>query len=162
MSAMYQFKNNPAKWFLCAALLFLGNGMLRAQNVPAITSFTPAAGASGTTISIVGTNFDATAASNIVYFGAVRAVVLSASVTNLTVTVPVGATFDLITETVDGLTAYSGAPFLVTFNGSGTISSASLAARLDLPAGSSPFRVVIADLDGDGKPDLMASQGSPN
>src|SRR5437016_4285048 len=87
---------------------------------PAITGFSPASGTVGTGVTIVGTNFSPIAASNIVYFGPVRAPVTAASVTNLTVTVPAGASYAPITATVNGLTAYANSAFLPTFQGAGT------------------------------------------
>ena len=47
----------------------------------------------GTVVNIYGLNFDPTPGNNVVYFGAVQAVVTGASATNLTVTVPARATF---------------------------------------------------------------------
>ncbi len=58
------------------------------QVQPAITSFTPANGAVGTTVTLTGTNFNATAANNIVFFGATKATVSAATATSLTVAVP--------------------------------------------------------------------------
>src|SRR6267154_5776156 len=129
---------------------------------PVITSCSPQSGTVGMVVTISGTNFSPTAAANIVYFGAVQAAVLSASVTNLVVTVPVGATFSPITETVGGLTAYANAPFLPTFLSSGVFTNTSLGPQIVLPAGSGPNKVVIADLDGDGKPDLIVANDYGN
>ena len=131
------------------------NATLTVNPTPVISGFSPATATVGTTVRISGTNFSPVAANNTVYFGAVQAAVTSASVTNLTMTVPVGATFAPITVTVNGLTAYADQPFLPTFQGVGQINSSSLATRLDLPTGSGPLQTVIADLDGDGKPDLI-------
>ncbi|MBU6410331.1 MAG: IPT/TIG domain-containing protein, partial [Verrucomicrobia bacterium] len=131
------------------------------QTPPVITSFTPASAFVGTNVTINGLNFSPVASNNIVYFGAVRAVVTAASAINLTVTVPVGATYAPITETVNGLTAYSDQPFLPTFVGSGQIDSSSLASAVTLPTGTGPAQIAIADLDGDGRPDLViADAGS--
>jgi len=126
--------------------------------VPFITGFSPATAFPGATVTIFGTNFSSTAASNIVYFGAVQAAVISASVTNLVVTVPPGATFAPITETVGGLTAFSSALFLPTFPGDGTpVNSSTFAPRQNLSTPSGPMQTVIADMDGDGKPDLVVA-----
>jgi hypothetical protein len=123
---------------------------------PVIFAFSPIFGAVGTNVTISGTNFSPVATSNIVYFGAVQAQVTAASATNLVVTVPTGATYAPITETVNGLTAYANQPFMPVFFGNGSgITVNAFAPRLDLATGDGPGRVVIADLDGDGKPDLI-------
>jgi len=131
--------------------------------VPVITGFSPISGAVGTSVTISGTNFSPVAANNIVYFGAVQAVVTAASPTNLVVPVPVSATYAPITETVNGLTAYADQPFMPTFFGDGSgISTSGFAPRLDLAADNSSAQAVIADMDGDGKPDLIILNGSLN
>ena len=129
-----------------------------ATNVPVIFAFSPISGDVGASVTISGTNFSPVAASNIVYFGAVQAQVTTASVTNLVVTVPAGATYAPITVTVNGLVAYANAPFQPTFFGDGSdLGSSSFAPRLDLATPDGPSHVVIADLDGDGKPDLVVA-----
>jgi hypothetical protein len=138
------------------------NATLNVYTVPVITSFSPQFGAAGTVLNISGLNFDPTPGNNIVYFGAVQAAVTVASVTNLMVTVPAGATYAPITETVNGLTAYANNPFLPTFPGSGALSSSSMSGPTNLTVGSGPIIVVIADLDGDGKPDLIVANDYGN
>jgi hypothetical protein len=126
--------------------------------VPFITGFSPATSFPGATVAIFGTNFSSTAAGNVVYFGAVRAPVVSASATSLTVTVPPGATLAPITETVGGLTAFSPALFLPTFPGDGSaINSSTFAPHQNLGTPNGPMQTVIADMDGDGKPDLVVA-----
>jgi FG-GAP-like repeat/Immunoglobulin domain/IPT/TIG domain len=125
------------------------------SNIPVITSFSPQSGTIGTTVNVSGLNFDPVAGNDTVYFGAVQAIVTAASVTNLTVRVPVSATFAPITVTVNGLTAYAQQPFLPTFPGIGQINGSSLAPLFNLGTGNGPGRVVIADMEGDGKPDLI-------
>jgi hypothetical protein len=135
-------------------------GLVHGQGaVPVISSFSPQSGAVGTVVNITGTNFDPTPGNNRVYFGAVQAVVGLASATNLVVSVPAGATYAPITETVNGLTAYANAPFLPTFSSGGMLSSSSLGPQITLPTGRGPGQVVIADFDGDGKPDLAVNSG---
>jgi len=129
-----------------------------ASGIPAIYDFTPKSAYDGTSITLFGTNFSSIPASNIVYFGAVRANVSAASLTSLTVTAPVGATYAPITVTVGGLTAWANAQFMPTFDG-GTNSATSLAARIDLPAGDGPGQALFADVDGDGKADLLVNSG---
>ncbi len=136
------------------------NATLNVYPVPIITAFSPVSGSVGTTVNISGNGFDPATSNNIVYFGAVRAAVNTANATNLMVAVPAGATYAPITETVNGLTAYASAPFLVTFSGIGTIDTSSLTGRVDLAEVAGAGQVIIADLDGDGKPDLVVSSGA--
>jgi len=132
------------------ATLLLGCFASFAQ-VPTIASFTPTSGPIGTSVNITGTNFSATPANNIVYFGATRATVSAATITQLTVTVPIGATYQPITVLTNGLIAFSTKPFVVTFNGVPGITATSFAAKVDFATGTNPYSVSIGDLDGDGK-----------
>jgi hypothetical protein len=96
---------------------------------PSISSFSPSSGPKGTTVTITGTNFSATSAADILYFGAAKATVSAASTTSLTVVAPATATYQPITITVNGLTAYSAMPFMVTFPGGGNIAGSSFAGQ---------------------------------
>jgi YD repeat-containing protein len=78
-----------------AVFTVLGGGA--PPNQPTITGFTPAAGASGTSVDISGTNFDPDAGDNTVRFNTTTAVVSNATPTTLTVTVPAGASSGRIT-----------------------------------------------------------------
>lgn len=90
-----QFPNIMKKLFYLFLVLFTSL-KVQAQK-PTITNFSPTSGVVGTTVTITGTNFNATAAQNVVFFGASKATVTAASTTSLTVTVPTGATFQSIT-----------------------------------------------------------------
>src|SRR5450432_287850 len=98
------------KYKIVVVFLFLAIRPVLAQ-VPTVASFAPQHGPLGTRVTITGNNFGATAAQNTVYFGPVRAVITSASATSITALVPLGASFDPISVTVAGLTAYAAAPF---------------------------------------------------
>lgn len=124
--------------------------------VPVITSLSDTNAPIDTQIEIRGRNFSPLPAGNIVQFGAVRAAVVDASETNLTVNVPAGATYAPISVSVAGLSAWSKDPFVVTFQSASSIDQGSFGTRSDLPAGSVASDVVIADLDNDGRSDIAS------
>ena len=89
----------------------------------AIFQFTPSSGPVGTPVTIYGTGFSATPASNTVKFNGTTTTVLTASTTVLTANVPAGATTGTISVTVAGVTATSSASFTVGTGGAPTLSS---------------------------------------
>lgn len=78
---------------------------------PAISSFTPTSGPAGTTVAISGTNLGGATA---VTFNRVAAAFTVTSATQLTATVPAGATTGPVAVTASGGTAASAASFIVT------------------------------------------------
>ena len=143
---------------ISASLAFLGVTPAAFCVVPVIHGFSPTSGSAGTSVTIAGANFGAMSTNDIVYFGPVHAMITAASPTNIVVTVPNGAMYGPITVTVDGLVAYSIAPFKPTFSGTGAaFDGTSFAPRVDIAAPSGPARLAIADLNGDEKPDLIVA-----
>ena len=144
--------------FLVVVFFFLFKQDAIAQ-APTITSFSPTAGPIGTTVTIIGTHFSLSGSNNIVYFGAVQANVIGASADTLIVTVPAGATYQPIrvTERLTRLVAYSSIPFDVTFaNSDSTFFPSSFAAPLNYIRGTNIGRFASADLNADGKPDMVS------
>nr|WP_299337896.1 IPT/TIG domain-containing protein [Allomuricauda sp.] len=84
-----------------------------ATEAPTISKIDPAQGPVGQVVTIEGSNFSATESQNTVTFGAATAVPNTATATQLTVTVPEGATSGAVKVTVGGKTA-TGGTFTVT------------------------------------------------
>ena len=143
---------------IVSSILFLISAVYPVYSqAPTITSFIPQTGAVGSTVTITGTNFNATPSGNVVYFGGVQAPVNSASAVQLSVTVPVSASYAPISVTVGGFTAYSIIPFIPTFPGGVALYPPVSFPKLDFSAGVLPYGVAIGDLDGDGKPDFVVT-----
>lgn len=100
--------------FLLISFLALASCHQDDKPTLAISSFTPAAGPEGTTVTISGTNFSSTAANNTVTFNGTNAVVTSASPTQLVTTVPAGATSGKISVSVSGSLVSSQTDFTVS------------------------------------------------
>jgi len=150
------------KAFIGFGIFMLNTLVGFAQEIPAITSILPESGPVGSVVTIKGTNFSATVAENIVYFGAVKAVVNSATSTELSVTVPSGATYLPISVTISGLTAFSSKPFVTTFSGNQVIDFTSFGFNVDFPVGNSLYSIVIGDIDDDSYPDLIVTNSIGN
>ncbi|MFT3681431.1 MAG: FG-GAP-like repeat-containing protein [Ferruginibacter sp.] len=123
---------------------------------PSINSFSPVSAAPLTQVTINGSGFNIIPDSNIVFFGAVRGTVLNADVNNLTVTVPVGATYSLISVTNNGLISHSKLPFIPSFPGSISLfDSTSFAKPVVFKVSPWPADIGINDFDNDGKADII-------
>ncbi len=127
---------------------------------PTISAISPSSGHVGSSVTITGTGFNATAANDIVYFGATRATVTSASSTSLTVQVPAGATYAPVNvnNSATSLTGWSKMAFLPTYDNSGFPAAATaFEPRIDfsLAVSDNPTHECIQDMDGDGKADLI-------
>ena len=140
-------------------------GFINISAQPIINSFGPANGPIGISVTITGSSFNAITTNNIVIFGATKAIVTAASVNSLTVIVPAGASLGPITvlNTVTGLAASSSTFFTPTFSpNSGNITYADMAAKVDFATRTNPYAVAFADLDADGKPDMVVVNYSTN
>lgn len=78
-----------------------------------ILEFTPNKAPVGASVTIYGTGFSPTPSANVVKFNGTTAVVTSSSPTQLSTTVPVGATTGLISVTTASVTVSSATPFTV-------------------------------------------------
>jgi hypothetical protein len=129
----------------------------------AIVGLSATNGGVGSEVVITGANFSTVASNNIVYFGTVRASVISATATQLVVTVPPGASYAPISVTVNGLTTASRLPFSVTFASRGVIDTSLFAPPVVfgpvtvMGLGQLIERSVVGDMDGDGRNDVVLS-----
>ncbi|HZY78673.1 MAG TPA: choice-of-anchor tandem repeat GloVer-containing protein [Cyclobacteriaceae bacterium] len=136
--------------------------LLVAKLPPVVTALSPETGPVGSSVNIQGANFSGNDADNIVYFGAVRATITGSSSTELTVTVPPGANYAPVTVTVNGLTGASSKPFVTTFAGGQPLTTIPFGDKNDYTTGEYPIGATVADLDGDGRPELIVANHSGN
>jgi|GEM_PF-1127572 len=127
---------------------------------PDISAFVPNAyGIPMQTITISGTNFNATTTNDIVYFGGVKANVTGATTTSLTVQVPFAAAYGPVSilDTVSHVQAYSANAFTPVYDTTAMLSPRiSLAAKVMFSGPRNGYSVAFGDLDGDGKPEMVA------
>ena len=91
---------------------------------PQITGFSPAYGVEGDTITITGNYFSTTPSENVVKFNGVEGTTLTATATQLTVSIPSGATSGLISvSTISGTTSTSSPITVWLMQSSGTTSN---------------------------------------
>jgi len=145
----------------CSFGLLLLLSRVSSFSQPVITAISPGTGSPGTPVTITGNNFSPVANNNTVYFGAAKAVVNSASANTITVTVPVGATYDYVEVMTNGFAAYSGRPFVVTSGG--ILTPTSFSTHTDHPTSAAyPTMIVRKDFDMDGRPDMAVSGFNSN
>ena len=131
--------------------------------LPSISAISPSWGIPGSSLTITGTNFNTTTSNNIVYFGAVKATVTSASATSLTVTVPLRATYSPVSvlNTASSLAGYSRYPFLPVFDNSlYNITDLLFSDKRDFTTGTNPYGIAFGDITGDGKTDMVTVNNS--
>lgn len=124
---------------------------------PVISSFSPVLGPAGTHVVISGTGFSTNINDNIVSFGSIRASVLSAGNNQLTVVVPVAASYQPISIAVNNLIGYSAKPFNVTYSASINFTDSTFDPRINIPITNFHLGFVTADMDGDGKIDVITT-----
>ena len=140
-------------------LTFAGHGFSQA---PVFSNYYPRSGSVGSTINITGKNFSTAPENNIVYFGAVKGTVQSAAATWLNVTVPPGATYGPLSVTVNGLTACSDIQFNTVFPAVDQIGDGTFANPVIFEAGANCQNGAVADIDVDGKPDIVTLNYNEN
>ena len=92
-----------------------------APTAPTITTFSPTSGAVGTSVTITGTNFSSTLASNTVKFNGTTATLSSGTTTQLVAVVPSASTTGKISVTTSAGTVNSSGDFTITTPPSSTV-----------------------------------------
>ena len=155
--------------------LGLGLGLAGAAAAqPVVTGLAPSGAAAGATVVVSGTGFSATAGRNAVNFGPVRAAVISATPTQLTVRVPAGAASvapvtvtDLVSRQ-QGSSLASATPFFtLRFAGPGLNAASYQATRYPVATpqliGIPTQNIVVADFNADNFPDFaLVADGQLN
>jgi len=128
--------------------------------VPTLTSVSPIKGPAGTVVTLTGTNFNTGPNNNVVFFGTVKGNVTAATPTSVTVTAPASGSFKNIslTDLSTGIGRTANTPFAVTYP-NGLIN---FVPQQKFSTGMRPISPVIADFDGDGKPDLVVANFAAN
>ncbi len=151
-----------------SVVVLLSSGQLFAQIV--VNSFTPASAVPGTTMTITGENFNSTMAANTVHIGQVRATVTGVNIgagvgdDTLTVTVPTGAVYGRISVTNTGtrLSDRSRQFFVPVFTPalSRALKTSDFVGTVLTNQPTTAYAVTAADLNNDGKVDLVLSEYS--
>lgn len=142
------------------------------SQIPTITSFTPLSGPEGTIVTITGTNFNTTPASNVIWLAGMRCTINSATATELKVVVPAYAEWDFFhyTNTQTNNSCYSSRKFLVTFTSArgydytpGTFRLAgSFPAVGTMNTNISTHKYFVGDINNDRLPDVVIPSGFNN
>lgn len=148
-----------SKYCLVFALLLLTQ-LAKAQTA-SINAVEPNRGYAGQVVSIKGVGL---AGANTVLFGGVKGTIISVSDQLIEAEVPAGATFDNVSvlNTTSRLTFYSNERFLLSYGGDSGVSASDFDAQIDELAGSGLYDVVVTDLDGDSKNDLVGASTKTN
>lgn len=130
------------------------------NNVPApvisVNTVSPLAALVGATVTITGNNFSTISSENEVYFGAVKASILSSSATQLTVAVPAGASYAPVSVRRGELTSRYRLPFTTTFSSGVTFDNTHFAPPVNFTLTNANYDIEVGDLNRDGKPDVLA------
>ncbi|MBN8651015.1 MAG: VCBS repeat-containing protein [Cytophagales bacterium] len=136
-------------------LILYTNQTISAPNI-SVNTISPLVAPVGSTVTITGNKFSSDITKNTVWFGGVKAQVLTASKNEITVTVPPGAGYERVSVTRDNRTSRYHLPFSTTFSSGVTFDGTSFAAPVTFPVTGADYDVEAADLNGDGKPELIA------
>ena len=138
-------------------LLFMAHGLL--GQPPVITAVTPSVSYPSDQLVITGSGFSATSSQLQVWFGQVKATIVSSSELSITVTVPPSARHEVI-EVINlstRLSTRSSVKFSPYFSGN-TFTTSDLGTPVTFSGANELFDVCSCDLNADNKPDMAVTQ----
>lgn len=135
-----------------------------ANSAAVINTVSPLSGNPGSPVTLTGSSFDIGLTENSVYFGATKATITSASASSLTASLPLGGTYDFVRvgNRSCNSVALSKLNFLPSFDNSIFDTTIRYRTKVDFIGTLSVYSVMIADVDGDGKPDIVTSDNLRN
>jgi len=143
---------------LRALVLFIALPLF-AFSQPNVNAIAPIQGNIGSIVSIFGTGFSSVLSENSVYFGNIKAVVISSSETQIQAIVPNSSENGPITIFSNGLMAISPLHFNVIFDSFEELSDTHFSNQLYNPyLGQKYYDVKIADMNEDGTPEIVTSE----
>ncbi|MCW5909821.1 MAG: VCBS repeat-containing protein [Cyclobacteriaceae bacterium] len=120
-----------------------------------VNTVSPLAAPVGATVTITGNDFSPVNTDNHVYFGAVKATVLTASATAITVSVPPSAAYAPVSVRKGELTSRYRLPFVTTFSSGVTFDNTHFAPPVNFTLTNANYDIEVGDLNRDGKPDIL-------
>jgi hypothetical protein len=145
------------KKFILSFITILGLSQFYSFAQPIITCISPSSGKIGTVVTVSGNGFSSTLSNNTIYIGGARASAITSSSNSITLSVPIGATFNKMSVNVSNLQGFSNAIFNPTFGDNESISSSSFGSGSSFTTPSQPHVIDVADIDGDGKVDIVVN-----
>jgi hypothetical protein len=147
-----------------STLSFLKNNI--EYQPPIITSVSPLRANIDSLITITGQNFAPTVENNTVYFGPIKANLVSASPTQVVAKLPLGTGYQPLSLTRGGivgggLSASANMPSNVKFSNASPLSIGSFSSKIDSSLVNA-YLPISGDIDGDGKPDVLIANFTSN
>lgn len=110
----------------------------------------------GSIVTITGNNFSTVLTDNEVWFGDVRASVLTATSTQLTVTVPAGAAYAPVSVRRGEFSSSYHLPFATSFSAGVSFDNTHFAPPVSYTLTGADYDIEVGDLELDGRPDIIA------
>ena len=126
---------------------------------PTITNFSPTIGVVGSSVTIYGSGFSTITSNNTVFFGGIEASIVSNTSTEIIVTVPNSIPYAPISVYTDSLFSISSELFNVLFTATAPLQASDFSNQLYNPyLGQKYHDIKIADMNGDGTPEIVTSE----